>query len=144
MRVAESEFPYQGSEQALDKLKELFEYRLDWLKKIDEKSNPEVIKSECADALTEIFDNLPLLGFVLRSTNVRNAFEVFRPLLRLAGDILETKVPKDQRQTQLVLSSEWEYSPFVYPDLPELPGFVLIGLPSPESGKGAVKNNRYT
>jgi hypothetical protein len=33
-----------------------------------------------------------------------------------------------------VLSSEWDYSPFTYPEIAELPGFVLIGLPASESG----------
>ena len=31
------------------------------------------------------------------------------------------------------MSSEWDYSPFTYVGVPVLPGFVLIGLPAPES-----------
>ena len=54
--------------------------------------------------------------------------------LRLASDVLEpTVTDKTKRRTQLVLSSEWNYSPFVFSEVPELPGFVLIGIPSPES-----------
>jgi len=33
----------------------------------------------------------------------------------------------------LILSSEWEYSPHIYNEIPRLPGFVLIGLPASES-----------
>src|SRR5262249_3465899 len=64
---------------------------------------------------------------------VRNSFEVFGPLLRLSRDLLEPKVATAARQTRLVLSSEWDYSPFVYGEMSDLPGFVLIGLPAPES-----------
>ncbi len=137
-RVAESEFPYKGSEEALKKLEELFRDRLKWLNSLSLKTKPDLIKQECAEALGELEDNLELLGFILRSTNVRNAFEVFRPVLRLARAILEPKVLTDPRQTQIVLSSEWAYSPFVYPELPQLPGFVLIGFPSPESGNPLI------
>jgi hypothetical protein len=35
--------------------------------------------------------------------------------------------------TRLILSSEWVYSPYVYYEIPYLPGFALIGLPAPES-----------
>jgi len=77
--------------------------------------------------LTALFRYLPLLGFILRSTNVRNAFEIYGPLLRLSQQILHG-------DTQLILSSEWRmYSPFTYLRIPALPNFVLIGFPAPES-----------
>jgi hypothetical protein len=67
------------------------------------------------------------LGFALRSTNTRNAFEFFVPLVRIAQKVLK-------RETKLILSSEWDYSPFTYPFVfAELPNFVLIGLPASES-----------
>ena len=75
---------------------------------------------------------LPLLGFILRSTDVRNAFEVFGPLLRLARQVLEPEVEEAKRITRLLLSSEWYYSPFTYHTIPNLLGFVFIGFPAPE------------
>ncbi len=132
-RVAETEFPYKGSEHALKKLENLYRSRLSILNQLNDQSNTAILKQACSLALGDLFHYLPMLGFIVRSTNVRNAFEVFRPVLRLARDVLEPQVPKQQQQTQLVLSSEWDYSPFIYRDIPGLPGFVLIGLPSPES-----------
>ena len=131
--LAEDEFPYRASKDLLDELSKLFRLKLTRLESLGPKSDPDTVKHACGLALGALFDYLPLLGFVRRSTNVRNAFEVFGPLLRLARDVLEPSVPKPDRKARLVLSSEWDYSPFIYPDVPELPGFVLIGLPAPES-----------
>ena len=102
------------------------------LQQFDDSSNPEVVKQQCALGLRALFIYLPLSGFILRSTNNRNAFEVHGPLLRLAGSILEPGVIKKDFKTRLLLSSEWDYSPLLalYPALPD---FVLIGLPAPES-----------
>lgn len=130
--VSESEFPYTDSKDALTLLQQRFEDRLTRLKAFDAKSNPDVVRNECALALQVLFVYLPLLGFILRSTNVRNAFEVFGPLLRLSRQFLDAPTGGG-RPTQLLLSSEWDYSPLSYPEIPELPGFVLIGLPASES-----------
>jgi hypothetical protein len=131
--VADSEFPYQGSRLALDRIVQFFKARRTTLDGFHPNTDPVAVKQTCSLVLRDLFTYLPFLGFILRSTNVRNAFEVFRPLLRLACDILEPGPPTIPKRTQLVLSSEWDYSPFVYSEVPELPGFVLIGIPSPES-----------
>src|SRR5205823_14088739 len=131
--LAASEFPYPGSRLALERLIQFFTARLATLNSFDASSDQGVVRQTCALDLQHQFTYLPLFGFILRSTNVRNAFEVFRPLLRLARDIREPGVPKNSRITELVLSSEWDYSPFIYREMPELPGFVMIGLPSHES-----------
>lgn len=132
-RLIAVEFPYSYSEEALNGIRRLFERKLKFLEQLDEQSDPATVQQECALALRDLFNYVPLVGFILRSTNVRNAFEVFGPLLRLARNVLESQVAKDQRKTRLVLSSEWDYSPFIYPIIPALPGFVMIGLPAPES-----------
>jgi hypothetical protein len=130
--VAESEFPYIDSKEALTLLQGRFQDRLVRLQGLDAKSNPAVVRQECALALQALFIYLPLLGFILRSTNVRNAFEGFGPLLRLSRNFLDT-AGSAHSATRLLLSSEWDYSPLSYPEIPELPGFVLIGLPASES-----------
>ncbi|MGH8646488.1 MAG: hypothetical protein ACREX4_19330 [Gammaproteobacteria bacterium] len=132
-RLIEAEFPYSYSEEALNRIRQLFERKLKLLEQLDEQSDPATVQQECALTLRDLFNYVPLVGFILRSTNVRNAFEVFGPLLRLARNVLESQVARDQRKTRLVLSSEWDYSPFIYPIIPALPGFVMIGLPAPES-----------
>jgi hypothetical protein len=132
-RIALNEFPYKGSEQALRKVEQVFNTRLASLNALTDQSDPDLIRHTCSLGLGDVVVYLPLLGFIIRSTNVRNSFEVFRPLLRMARAILEPTVPKDQQQTQLVVSSEWMYSPFVFREILGLPGFVLIGLPAAES-----------
>jgi hypothetical protein len=128
-----SDFPYPHSSDALDLMRELFQRKLDRLASFTAESDESTVRNECSLALRDLFIYLPLLGFILRSTNVRNAFEFFGPFLRLAGDVLEPAVPIGQRKTKLLLSSEWDYSPFTYSDVRDLPRFVLIGLPAPES-----------
>ena len=67
------------------------------------------------------------LGLLLRSSNIRNAFELFFPIKILSLELLEPP-------TAVVLSSEWNFSPFTYPvALPELPEFIFIGIPASES-----------
>ena len=66
------------------------------------------------------------LGLITRSTSVRNAFELYVPFL----DLCKTLVGDSAR---LLLSSEWQYVPFTYPqNLAVLPTFIIIGLPAPE------------
>ncbi len=131
-RLKELEFPYPHSHEALKALAALFESGKKWLELID-PGDTDVVINECALALELLFEYLPLLGFVLRSTNVRNAFESYGPLLRLSHAVLEPKVLRRRRKTQLLLSSEWDYSPFTYTGIRDMPSFVLIGMPAPES-----------
>jgi len=128
-----SEFPYSDSKDALNKIEELFEGILSNLKSLEDKANPDFVKQLCALSLRSLFRCLPLLGFILRSTNVRNAFEVFGPLLDVSKKALEPEIEAGKQTTKLLLSSEWGYSPITYPEIPYLPGFVLIGFPAPES-----------
>lgn len=133
-RLVESEFPYTDSREALLQIRSMFAAQLRSLESnVGQQNDPAVIRSECVVALNALIEYLPYLGYILRSTNVRNAFEVFRPLLRLARDLLEPTVPHKQRQTRLVLTSEWDYSPVLYSEPPALSHFVFVGLPAPES-----------
>ena len=123
-RLRQSEFPYPHPRDALELLGEWFKN----LQSILEKAvlvTPDVINNACSMSLYELVVYVPILGFILRSTNVRNAFETYAPLLRLARSLLGN-------ETKLIVSSEWEFSPFVYRSITRLHGFVLIGLPAPE------------
>jgi hypothetical protein len=127
-RLKESEFPYPHSRDALIRIEQLFLNHRSKLEALNTPGkNPAIVRSFCSTALTDLFKYLPLLGFILRSTNVRNAFEVYGPLLRLSKLVLGKDI-------KLILSSEWEeYSPFTFREISELPNFVLIGFPAPES-----------
>ena len=82
-----------------------------------------LLRTLCAESLGEIFAYHPLLGFVLRSTNVRNSFEIYRPILRLAASSCSAMT------SIWCLSSEWSTRRNVYRSYGALPGFVLLGLP---------------
>ncbi len=84
------------------------------------------VQAACNASSELLHRGLPYAGFLLRSTNVRNAFEVYGPVLQLSQQILGS-------QTKLVLSSEWEFSPYTFVDNVFLSDFVLIGLPASES-----------
>ena len=124
--LKEGEFSYSHSKEALEQLETHFQKRLDDLNSLPPGKDPSIVSQLCADALFDIFNNMHLLGFILRSTNVRNAFEVYGPILRVAKHIIGS-------DTQLLLSSEWEFSPFTFTALDLLPKFVLIGIPASES-----------
>lgn len=132
-KLKESEFSYKDSEKALDEIDRIFKSYIDILNKYDSSFDEGGIKQTYSQSLRDLFIYLPILGFILRSTNVRNAFETYGPLRRLARNILEPEKPLKDRSTKLILSSEWNYSPYMYPEFTDLPGYVFIGLPSCES-----------
>jgi hypothetical protein len=122
--LLQSEFPYADSKVALERVRVRFEDLKSELKGFTPDNDPEVVKRVCRVMMERITEYLPLLGFILRSTNVRNAFEIHGPLLRLAQQLLG-------EETHLVLSSEWDYPHYTYVEA--LPEFVLIGFPAPEA-----------
>ncbi len=130
-RLEHAEFPYPAAEQALEKIKDVFGGHAEMLDMLDTESDLNTINQVCQQQLTDLWDYLPFLGLILRSTNIRNAFEIYTPLQRLAWSVLGP-------EAQLLLSSEWDYSPFVYTQNPILPGFVFIGIPAHESGNPLV------
>ena len=125
-KLGQSDFPYSESREALNLLEATYEQHLTKLASLGSSKDPAIVNLYCSEALLDIFLYVPLLGFILRATNVRNAFEVHGPLLRLAKQIITN-------DTKLILSSEWDFSPFMFPEQRPLPNFVLIGLPAPET-----------
>lgn len=127
------EFPYPHSREALLEIKQKFQRYLEQLDSLGDHAS-EDLDLTCSLSLRDLFRCLPLLGFIVRSTAVRNAFEVFRPLLDILRKAVEPKIGKEEsKKRKLVLSSEWTYSPLIYHEIPVLPGYAFIGLPSSES-----------
>jgi hypothetical protein len=123
-----SEFPQPNCEEGIRRIGEMFEERKKLIESFRDDTNPDIVYTACHELLDRLFELLPVLGFLLRSTDVRNAFELHAPLARLARKL----VP----DVKLVLSSEWDFSPFTFPEMASLPGYVLIGLPASESANG--------
>lgn len=126
-RVKDAEFPYDDSKKALALIEQRFVACRNSLNSLTDDNDLMTVQNACSESLGLVATYLPLLGFILRSTNVRNSFEVFGPLLRLAKRLLGP-------DTRLILSSEWLHSPHVYSPITDLPKYVLLGLPAFESG----------
>lgn len=123
-----SDFAHDDAREALEFIREHFNVRLASLTLLPAKVQDDLVDGVCWQISTALSRYTEVLGFILRSTNVRNAFEIHFPLKRLVRKIVSPDV-------QLVLSSEWNFVPFTYPmSLDLLPNFVLIGAPATESG----------
>jgi hypothetical protein len=125
-RIEGSEFAYQHTQDALQETRMIFESHRESLLSILAKSDPDAVELVINTAFDDLSNSIELLGFLLRSTNIRNAFEAYGPMLRIARRLLG-------HNTRLILSSEWHFSPFAFVGYQYLPDTVLIGLPAPES-----------
>jgi hypothetical protein len=126
-----SEFPHLDGEHALREIRAHF---ADLAKDMrgQERGPLKTIRGACLEVNLAIRRYTRILGFILRSTNVRNAFELHFPLKRLVTDVLG-------EQAKLIISSEWDFVPFTYPmNLDLLPNFVLVGGPAPESANALL------
>jgi hypothetical protein len=124
-----ADFPIPATKSALTTIQAIFSEETERLSTLSNFS-PEIKKAACANANLKIKKFLPLLGFILRSTNVRNSFELTDPITRLAKRILKR---------DFVLSSEWDFSPLTYSfSFKELPDVILLGLPSFESANALI------
>lgn len=122
-----ADFPHEDGREALAKIKEQFLIRRESLSRLPDTVTDDVVDQMCANTSMTLSKFTEVLGFILRSTNVRNAFEVHFPLKRL----IQQTIAKDAK---LVMSSEWNFVPFTWPmNLPLLEKFVLVGGPAPES-----------
>jgi hypothetical protein len=130
--LLDGDFPLSAGRNALRKLRDVFG---DLDKKLDRASrlkDSATLKQISENINLKVYQALPILGFILRSTNVRNAFELLEPLQAITDAALQGK-------PQLLLSSEWDYVPFAYPQsLEDLRSFVLIGLPASEAASALL------
>jgi hypothetical protein len=124
-----SDFPHRDGLDALGVIRtELDYYLTHMLSALPPTLSDQVVDEICAEISYTVSKYTEVLGFILRSTNVRNAFEVQYPLKRLVAQVISP-------DARLIMSSEWNYVPFTYPmTLDLLPDFVLVGAPAPESG----------
>ncbi len=127
-RLGAAEFPYLAARDALGSVRAHFVADQQMLDALDPaESDSQVVDLACETILTHLQEYLPLLGLIRRSTNIRNAFELHAPLTRLAQTIVSPSV-------RLILSSEWEYSPFVFMEASCLLEYIFVGIPAHESG----------
>jgi hypothetical protein len=123
-----SDFPHPDGREALAFIKQHFLIRQNALRELPPSVSEEVAREICTNTRVVLARYTEVLGFILRSTNVRNAFELHFPLKRLVEQVISS-------DARLVMSSEWNFVPFTFPmNLNLLSNFVLVGGPAPESG----------
>ena len=102
--------------------------------KIDnlEGRSPQLREALLREVNIVAINTTKILGIIVRSSSTRNAFEFYSSFLSLCRKALD-------ENCKLILSSEWDYIPFTFPqNLQELPNFVIIGLPASESDNTLV------
>ena len=130
--LLEGDFPLDAGREALHNLRDVFTKISKRLDRANVLDNPANLVQVAQVINLKILQSLPILGFILRSTNVRNAFEMLEPLHAIASNALQGK-------PRLILSSEWDYVPFAYPQsLDSLKSFILIGLPASEAASALL------
>jgi len=124
--VAGSNFPHVDAREALEFIRAHADLQTSRLA-IDPASDPAVVDGICEQVAIFVQRYTRTLGFILRSTNVRNPFELHYHLKKFVTSLIGG-------EARLILSSEWEFIPFTYPmTLALLPAFALVGLPASES-----------
>ena len=127
------DFPHHHAHDALVHIKSLFDKSIGELDNLSANDDQEDIDLLCNGLTMQIFKLFPLLGFIARSTEVRNAFEVHGPMLRVVRKVLGS-------EAKLIISSEWNYSPFTFliPREYEMTDTVMIGMPASESDNALI------
>lgn len=134
--LCQSEFPYKSSELFA---KELLDSTRQLIARLESPKNPmKGTKATLAAQTTIKYLSLiiPHMGIILRSSNARNAFELYAPLQEMATALM--RAAKDDAPPMVVLSSEWDYSPIYYPTTHYHTGYVLLGIPAPESSNPLI------
>ncbi len=114
----------------------LEKYFTEQKKLISGYSRGDALKELCVQAQNDIDSYMAIIGLIANSANVRNLFEMHEPLWRIACRVLEPDKVPSLTNINLIISSEWMLSPFVFAGLhftPVLKDYILIGLPASES-----------
>ena len=126
-------YPCQSSKNALILLDKYF---VEQLRLITLYSEGNALKNFCSQVQTELAAYMAIIGLIANSANIRNVFEAYEPLWRVASKILEPSKSPRSANINLIISSEWKFSPFVFSGLwasPVLKDFIPIGLPASEA-----------
>lgn len=125
------DYPYDDPKHSIDLITDHFEETLDYLDSTVEES---AARNLCKQVSEDIGLYLPIIGFIVHACDIRGALELQGPLLRLT----HLAIGSDAR---LIISSEWDYSPFtlIYPSESTFGRtFVLVGLPISEAGNPLI------
>lgn len=127
------DFPFVHAIEALSELERNFADIKNTLNSLGPNNTPLIVQTTCQRALDTLAQQLPAIGFVARSTEVSGPVEFHGPFLRIVRQAIN-------QNTRLVISSEWDFSPytFIFPELFREHQFVLVGLPVSESDNALI------
>jgi len=130
--ISSIEFPHDDATRALNELKNILEDVLtDLQAALGAPPTSGILRSQQLRAVDSVIEALDLAGLVANSANIRNAFEGHGPLLEIARKLIGP-------HTYLILSFQWEWMPFTYPQTSILTDCVIIGLPASEASNALV------
>src|ERR1700730_19445999 len=95
--LLDGDFPLGAGRNALLKRRDVFAELDHKIDRANRLKDADAIRQLASNINLKIYQALPILGFILRSTNVRNAFEMLQPLHAIAKVAL-------QGNPQLILS----------------------------------------
>lgn len=128
--LTELDFPYKDSSKALEIISAHISKQREGIQ--NSILENDALQSRCARSTTQLFVFHRFLGYIRKSADPINSFEIYFSFRRLAETILG-------KETQLIISSEWEsYSPVNFTIPPELINFVFIGLPVSEAENSLI------
>jgi hypothetical protein len=125
--LLDTEWAYSDAHDALKRIHDgLHEIRRD-LSELDDDADADVVRHYGLQALRTVAELTSFVGFILRSSDTRNSFEIYSPIKEIGSALLGSDI-------KLIVGSEWNYNPFIYP-LPTsvLSDFILVGLPASEA-----------
>ena len=127
-KLRQGDFVYPDGRDALDQIARQLEKQITKLEKLKADSSVDLVTSTYNNVLSLLMAVVPMMGFILRSTNVRNAFEAYDPLQQLCKRLFP------DRAVKLILSSDWDFSPLTLPmnNYEQFPDLIFIGLPATE------------
>ncbi|MEH3102639.1 MAG: hypothetical protein PGN12_01875 [Sphingomonas phyllosphaerae] len=125
-------FPHEDGVEALSLIDQHFRGLADEIEDTEADMSPGLIDGVCVHVTAQVGKAIVILGLILRSTNVRNPFELHYALAQMVRSAIG-------RHVRVLVSSEWTYTPFTWPmNFDLLPDFVIIGTPASESSNALV------
>jgi len=126
------DWPYQDSKEALLRIVRAFEKKKSDIESLDQDVGDDILRPHCVDARDLLSRMAGLIGFIIRSSEVRNGFELYAPIRAIGRALLGVDI-------HLIIGSEWNYVPFAYPlPISILNEFVLVGLPAFEASNALI------
>jgi hypothetical protein len=105
--IANGDLPFVSGKRALQRLQAIFKALDEKLDRAIKLNDAENIASLASNINLKILQILPILGFILRSTNVRNAFELIEPLQTIARAAMQGKPHNYLIVMRLFRQSRW-------------------------------------